>query len=60
MFDKIKGLKEEIEGLKEEIKDLKARSNAELEDLRIRYLSKKGKVSELFNYFRDIPADMKR
>ena len=40
MFDKIKGLKEEIEGLKEEIKDLKARSNAELEDLRIRYLSK--------------------
>ncbi len=60
MFDKIKGLKEEIEGLKEEIKDLKARSNAELEDLRIRYLSKKGKVSELFNDFRDIPADMKR
>lgn len=53
MIDKINALKQEISGLK-------ASNEAEVEALRIKYLSKKGEVSLLFNDFRNVPADMKR
>ncbi len=53
MLDKIKALQEEI-------KQLTAQSADEVEHLRIKYLSKKGKVSELFNEFRTIPNEQKR
>ncbi len=53
MIEKIKSLKAEIEGLE-------ASNMAELESLRIKYLSKKGEISLLFNDFRTVPADQKR
>ena len=53
MIEKIKALREEIEGLT-------AGSPAEIEEIRIKYLSKKGLISELMNDFRTVPADQKR
>ena len=37
-----------------------ANSAEELEAIRIKYLSKKGEISELFNQFREVPNDQKR
>ena len=53
MLDKIKALREEI-------KQLTAQSAEEAEHLRIKYLSKKGVISELMNDFRTIPNEQKR
>jgi len=53
MIDKINKLKTEIEALT-------AKTVAEVEDLRIKYISKKGEVSLLFNDFRTLPGDQKR
>ena len=53
MLQKINELKSRIEGLT-------AASAADVEALRIQYLSKKGEVSLLFNDFRNVPADQKR
>ena len=53
MIDKIKRLREEIEALK-------ASKSDEIEALRIKYLSKKGEITELFNDFRDVAAEQKR
>ena len=51
---------EKINTLKEQIAALTA-SNAEaIEALRIKYLSKKGEVSALFNDFRNVPNEQKR
>ena len=51
---------EKINNLKEQISALQADSTEALEALRIKYLSKKGKISALFNEFRTVPADQKR
>lgn len=51
---------EKINSLKAEIAQLSASSPKEVEELRIKYLSKKGAVSLLFNDFRNVPADQKR
>ncbi|MCM1518827.1 MAG: phenylalanine--tRNA ligase subunit alpha [Pseudoflavonifractor sp.] len=53
MLDKINELKARIEGLQ-------AKDAAEVEALRIKYLSKKGEVSLLFNDFRNVVAEQKR
>lgn len=53
MIDRINALKQEIEGLT-------AASKTEAEELRIKYLSKKGLVNELMTDFRTVPADQKR
>ncbi len=53
MIDKIKKLSEEIE-------KLQASTEQEVEELRIKYLSKKGLVSQLFGEFRTVPNEMKR
>lgn len=53
MLDKINILREQLEALKA--------TNAEtIEALRIKYLSKKGEISSLFNDFRDVPNEQKR
>ena len=39
---------------------MKATSAEELESLRIKYLSKKGEITALFNEFRTVPGDQKR
>lgn len=53
MLDKILSLSKEIEALK-------ASSADELDALRIKYLSKKGSISSLFNDFRTVPNDQKK
>jgi phenylalanyl-tRNA synthetase alpha chain len=51
---------EQINRLVAEIDSLKANSKEEVEQLRLKYLSKKGLVSQLFDDFRNVPAEMKR
>lgn len=53
-------MKQIIEQISATVDSFKADSLEELEALRIKYLSKKGEISELFNQFRDVPADQKR
>lgn len=53
MLDKINNLKSVIESLSATTKD-------EVEALRIKYLSKKGELSLLFNDFRNVPNEQKR
>ena len=51
---------EKINNLKAEIAALTASTDAEVDALRIKYLSKKGVISLLFNDFRTVPADQKK
>jgi phenylalanyl-tRNA synthetase alpha chain len=53
MIDKIRELLAEVELMS-------ASGLEELEALRIKYLSKKGEISLLFNAFRDVPNDQKK
>lgn len=53
-------MKDKIQALLAEIDGLKAASSVELEALRVKYLSKKGEVSVLFNDFREVPNELKR
>ncbi|MBR1917873.1 MAG: phenylalanine--tRNA ligase subunit alpha [Bacteroidaceae bacterium] len=49
-----------IPALLEEVKQLHASTAGELEELRIKYLSKKGLIPQLMNEFREVAADRKR
>ena len=51
---------EKINTLKEQIEALTASNAEEIEALRIKYLSKKGEVSALFNDIRNVPNEQKR
>lgn len=51
---------EQIEKLKEEIQKVVASSLEEVEQLRIKYLSKKGSISALMADFRNVPAEQKK
>ena len=53
-------MKQKIERLHEVVNSWNANSAEELEAIRIKYLSKKGEISELFNQFREVPNDQKR
>ena len=53
-------LKENIQTLLAQVDQMKATSAEELESLRIKYLSKKGEITTLFNEFRTVPNDQKR
>jgi phenylalanyl-tRNA synthetase alpha chain len=53
-------MKERIKQLLAEIDALKASNNEEIEALRIKYLSKKGEISSLFNDFRSIANEQKK
>lgn len=53
-------MKDKIQHLLEEVKSLQAHSIEEIEALRIAYLSKKGKISLLFNDFRHVAAAEKK
>ena len=53
-------MKERIKELLDEIKELHASSKEDLETLRIKYLSKKGEISSLFNDFRNISNEQKK
>lgn len=51
---------EKIKALKEQIDAVSAKNAEELEALRIKYLSKKGEITALFNDFRNVPNEQKR
>ncbi len=53
-------MKQKIEQLHQVVNSWNANSPEELEAIRIKYLSKKGEISELFNQFREVPNDQKR
>lgn len=53
MIDKINKIRESLSGLT-------ATTAEEVEQLRIKYLSKKGEISQLMNDFRTVPAESKR
>ena len=51
---------EKIQQILEEVKTLSAKDAKDIEALRIKYLSKKGEISQLMNEFRNVEADKKR
>jgi phenylalanyl-tRNA synthetase alpha chain len=53
-------MKEQIDRLAEEIAAIKAASLEEVEQLRLKFLSKKGLVPVLFDDFKNVPAEKKR
>ncbi|HXK76657.1 MAG TPA: phenylalanine--tRNA ligase subunit alpha [Bacteroidaceae bacterium] len=53
-------MKLKIQSLLEEVQNLKAESLEEIEELRIKYLSKKGAINELMADFRNVAAEEKK
>ena len=53
-------MQEKIKQLLEEISSIKVNTPPELESFRLKYLSKKGLITELFEEFREISAEHKR
>jgi phenylalanyl-tRNA synthetase alpha chain len=51
---------DKIQSLLEEIRSVKITTSGDLEQFRLKYLSKKGLITELFEKFRNIPAEQKR
>jgi len=51
---------EKIEKLLQEVEEFTAHSKEQLEEYRIKWLSKKGEISALFEDFRTVPNDMKK
>ncbi len=51
---------QKIEQLMQEISALQAKTAEEAEALRIKYLSKKGEISQLMNDFRNVPGEQKK
>ncbi|MGL5227064.1 MAG: phenylalanine--tRNA ligase subunit alpha [Bacteroidales bacterium] len=53
-------MQQKIDALLKEIEQLSVTKAEEIEALRIKYLSKKGEITVLFNDFRNVPAEQKR
>ncbi len=53
-------MKQRIESLKQLVNSFQAKTLEEVESLRIKYLSKKGEISALFDEFRSVPNEDKR
>ena len=53
-------LKDNIQSILAQVSEMKAANAEELEALRIKYLSKKGEITALFNEFRNVPNEQKR
>ncbi|MGX8697904.1 MAG: tRNA ligase subunit PheS family protein, partial [Prevotella sp.] len=51
---------EKIEKLLEEVQTLSASTQEEVEQLRLKYLSKKGEITALMNDFRNVAAEQKK
>ena len=51
---------EKIRALEDEITALNAATLEEVEELRIKYISKKGKVNQLFTEFKNVPVEQKK
>ena len=53
-------MQERIQQLRDQIEALTAQTAQEVEDLRIKYISKKGLISQLFDEFKTVPNEEKR
>ncbi|MCQ2336255.1 MAG: phenylalanine--tRNA ligase subunit alpha [Paludibacteraceae bacterium] len=53
-------MKYRIQALLQEVQNLTASNKEEVEQLRLKYLSKKGEISQLFSDFRNVAGDEKR
>jgi len=53
-------MKDTIEKLKKEIESIQLDSTEQLEQFKLDYLSKKGKISQLFSDFKNVPNEAKR
>ena len=53
-------MQERIQQLRDQVETLTAQTAQEVEDLRIKYISKKGLISQLFDEFKTIPNEEKR
>ena len=49
-----------IDELSAKLKELSAKTEQEIEDLRVKLLGKKGEITKLFEEFRTVPAEQKR
>ena len=59
-FENYNGMLDKIKYLRAQIESATAATADEAEALRIKYLSKKGEISQLMNDFRTVPAEQKR
>ena len=53
-------MQERIQKLHEDVQALSAQTLEEVEDLRIKYISKKGLIAQLFDEFKTVPNEEKR
>lgn len=53
-------MREKIDQLLSEVEELKAKSEQEIEEIRVRLLGKKGKITQLFDDFREVLPEQKR
>ena len=53
-------LSDKIKEVQKEVEDFKVESKEQLENFRLAFLSKKGKVGDLFNFLKDVPAELKK
>jgi phenylalanyl-tRNA synthetase alpha chain len=53
-------MKEKIEHILEEVEKFTAQSKEQVEEYRIKWLSKKGEITQLFEDFKDVAPDVKR
>ena len=51
---------EKIKALQQELENATASTPEEVEELRIKYISKKGSINQLFADFKNVPADQKK
>lgn len=51
---------EKVEALKKELVEAAAKNQEELEKFRLKFISRKGALSELFGEFKSVPGDQKR
>ena len=51
---------DKIDELLKEVQTLSAKNAEEVEQLRLKYLSKKGEITALMNDFRNVPAEQKK
>jgi len=58
--DKANNMLEKIEKLLEEVESFTAQSKEQVEEYRIKWLSKKGEITSLFDEFRTVPNELKK
>ena len=56
----LKSMKEQITEILQQIEKINATNSEELEAIRLKYLSKKGVISDLFSRFREVAPDQKK